>query len=136
VNDQPLVGPRALRPGDRIRAGLTVLELRTAAEVARQPSAVHAVPQVTKLGRGVLVPAAESELAPPPPAPPEAPRLAGEESEPAFVPREVFDDVDARSDYQAIARLVDSRVKHQTNVAVFALLGAAGLAVLVVFGLK
>jgi hypothetical protein len=31
---------------------------------------------------------------------------------------------------------VDTRVKRQTNVAVFALLGAAGLAVLLVFGLK
>ena len=35
-----------------------------------------------------------------------------------------------------IARLVDPSVKKQTNVAVIALLGAAGLAVLIAFGLK
>ena len=38
--------------------------------------------------------------------------------------------------YAAVAALVDSRVKRQTNVAVFALLSAAGLAVLIFFGVR
>jgi pSer/pThr/pTyr-binding forkhead associated (FHA) protein len=62
VNEQPIEGPRALRAGDRIRVGLTVLELRTAHDVQRQPSAVQPVPQVTQLSREVLEPATEQEL--------------------------------------------------------------------------
>ncbi|MGH2844902.1 MAG: FHA domain-containing protein, partial [Thermoleophilaceae bacterium] len=66
VNGQPIEGPRALRPGDRVRVGLTVIELRTAQDVQRKPSAVIPIPQVTQLSRGVLEPAPEEELAPPP----------------------------------------------------------------------
>jgi hypothetical protein len=137
VNGQPIEGPRALRPGDRIRVGLTVLELRTAQDVQRQPSAVLPVPQVTRLSREVLEPVPQEELAPPPAAAAAvAPAFAAEETAPGFVPPEVAEDAQARSDYGAVARLVDTRVKRQTNLAVFGLLGAAGLAVLVVFGLK
>jgi pSer/pThr/pTyr-binding forkhead associated (FHA) protein len=149
VNEQPIEGPRALRAGDRIRVGLTVLELRTAQEVQRQPSAVQPVPQVTRLSREVLEPVPEQELAqeqglmPEPGAAPEPgleptapPSFAVEETTPGFVPPEVSDDPQARSDYGAVARLVDTRVKHQTHLAVFGLLAAAGLAVVLVFGLK
>jgi hypothetical protein len=48
----------------------------------------------------------------------------------------VAEDEQARQDYGAVARLVDSRVKRQTHIATFTLLAAAGLAVLIVFGLK
>jgi pSer/pThr/pTyr-binding forkhead associated (FHA) protein len=149
VNEQPIEGPRALRAGDRIRVGLTVLELRTAQEVQRQPSAVRPVPQVTRLSRDVLEPVSERELAqeqglmPEPGAAPEPglepaapPSFAVEETTPGFVPPEVSDDPQARSDYGAVARLADTRVKHQTQLAVFGLLAAAGLAVVLVFGLK
>jgi hypothetical protein len=37
-------------------------------------------------------------------------------------------------DYAALAALVDTNVKRQTGVAVFAMLAAAGLAVLIYFG--
>jgi pSer/pThr/pTyr-binding forkhead associated (FHA) protein len=138
VNGQPIEGPRVLRPGDRIRVGLTVLQLRTAQDVQRQPSAVLPVPQVTRLSREVLEPVPQEELAPPPPAAAAAvaPAFAADETAPGFVPPEVAEDAQARSDYGAVDRLVDTRVKRQTNLAVFGLLGAAGLAVLVVFGLK
>ena len=135
VNGQPIEGPRALRPGDQVRVGLTVLELRTAQDVQRQPSAVQPVPQVTQLSREVLEPVREEELQPVAVAE-SPPAFATEETAPGFVPPEVADDAEARSDYEAVARLVDTRVKHQTFLAVFALLGAAGLAVLLVFGLK
>ncbi len=138
VNGQPIEGPRVLRPGDRIRVGLTVIELRTAQEVQSQPSAVLPVPQVTQLSQGILEPVPQRELEPEPELEPvaEAPAFATEESAPGFVPAEVADDEQARTDYGAVARLVDARVKRQTHIASFALLAAAGLAVLIVFGLK
>ena len=136
VNDQPIEGPRALRPGDKIRVGLTVLELRTAQDVQRQPSAVMPMPQVTRVSQEVLEPVPEAELEARPAPAEAASAFAIEETTPGFVPQDVADDPDARSDYAAVARLVDSRVKRQTHLATFALLAASGLAVLLVFGLK
>lgn len=143
LNGQPIEGQRTLRPGDRLRVGLTVFELRTAADVQRQPSAVIPVPQVTKLSGDVLEPVPEQELMPEPvaEAPAEAgapstpPAFAREETPPGFVPAEVAGDEEAREDYAAVARLLDSSVKRQTRVATFALLALSGLAVIVVFGL-
>jgi pSer/pThr/pTyr-binding forkhead associated (FHA) protein len=134
VNGQSVEGPRAVRPGDKIRVGLTVIELRTAQDVLRQPSAVQPIPQVTALSQGVLEPTPQAELEPEPAV--AAPAFAVEETTPGFVPAEVADDPQARSDYGAVARLVDTRVKRQTHIASFTLLAAAGLAVLLVFGLK
>jgi predicted component of type VI protein secretion system len=57
VNDQPIHSPRQLAPGDRVRIGLTVLELRSPAQVAARPSAVQPIPQLTALGADVLAPA-------------------------------------------------------------------------------
>ena len=138
VNDQPIEGPRAVRPGDRIRVGLTVLELRTAQEVQQKPSAVMPVPQLTRVSQDVLEPVPEVDLEPElePVAAAPAPAFAVEETTPGFVPQDVADDPEARADYAAVARLLDRRVKRQTNIASFALLAAAGLAVLLVFGLK
>jgi pSer/pThr/pTyr-binding forkhead associated (FHA) protein len=141
VNGQTVEGPRVVRPGDKIRVGLTVIELRTAEDVRRQPSAVQPVPQVTRISPEVLEPVPERELeavAEPEPEPVASapPAFAIEESTPGFVPEEVSDDPQARSDYAAVARLVDTRVKRQTQITSFALLAAAGLAVLIVFGLK
>ena len=154
VNEQPISGPRNANPGDRIRVGLTVIELRSQAQVASRPSAVNAVPQITSLNQGVLQPASEQELSPvvsagaPPPkesldpqaglgeySPQTADAFAALQSAPGYVPEEVVNDEDAVSDYLAVARLVDTHAKRQTNVAAFAVLGAAALAVLIYFGL-
>ena len=143
LNGQPIEGQRTLRPGDRLRVGLTIVELRTAADVQRKPSAVIPVPQFTKLSGDVLEPVPEQELMPEPvaEAPAEAgapstpPAFAREETPPGFVPAEVAGDEEAREDYAAVARLLDSSVKRQTRVATFALLALSGLAVIVVFGL-
>jgi FHA domain-containing protein/ubiquitin-hydrolase Zn-finger-containing protein len=54
VNDQPINSPRALNPGDKIRVGLTVLELRTRQQVAARPSAVQVRPALTAVGNDVL----------------------------------------------------------------------------------
>ena len=160
LNGQPIEGERTLRPGDRLRVGLTVFELRTSADVQRQPSAVIPVPQLTQLSGDVLEPVPERELMPNPvaagdpvaagePAEPVAaaepgagpaqggspPAFAVDPTTPGFVPQEVAGDEEAREDYAAVARLLDRSVKRQTNIATFALLAASGLAVIIVFGI-
>src|SRR3954447_23046010 len=142
VNEQPIHSPRQLNPGDRVRIGLTVIELRSAQQVQQRPSAVQARPQFTEVGNQVLAPVPEQELAPVAPVPPAgpvaeqppAPGFKAQETPPGFVPPEVVGDAQAESDYQAIARLVDTRVKQQRNVAAFAMLTTAALAVIIYFG--
>src|SRR3954463_1159159 len=64
VNDQPISSPRALNPGDKVRVGLTVLELRTKQQVAARPSAVQVRPQLTAVGNDVLLQVPDAQLAP------------------------------------------------------------------------
>jgi pSer/pThr/pTyr-binding forkhead associated (FHA) protein len=157
VNDQPISAPRALNPGDKVRIGLTVIELRTRQQVAARPSAVQVVPQLTAVGQDVLQYVPEAQLAPvgnvspsgpiataqpaPPPPPPQqqvasgAPGFKALETAPAFVPPEVVGDAQAESDYGAISRWVDVQVKQQRNIAAFAMLSTAAIAVIVYFGL-
>ncbi len=99
VNEQPISGrPRRCAPGDRVRIGLSVLELRDRAAVAAQPSAVRQLPPFAAPGAEGLGVAAASNTA-----------AVGD-------------------DYAALAALVDTNVKRQTGVATFALLarGRAG----------
>jgi hypothetical protein len=173
VNDQPIHSPRSLSPGDRIRVGLTVIEVRSPQQVQARPSAVQPRPQLTAVGEGVLAPVAEAPApggfvpaagaaqgAPPPapqapaanlpshPGPPlpgrdrAAPQFQpgvgfrAQDQLPGYVPQEVIDDEEARSDYGALANMVDVSVKSQRNIAAFAMLAASGLAVLLYFGLQ
>jgi pSer/pThr/pTyr-binding forkhead associated (FHA) protein len=158
VNDQPINAPRALNPGDKVRIGLTVLELRTRQQVAARPSAVQVAPQLTAVGQDVLQYVPEAQLAPvgnvspagpiataqpaPPPPPPQqavapgAPGFKALETPPGFVPQEVIGDAQAESDYGAISRWVDVKVKQQQKIAAFAMLSAAAIAVIVYFGLS
>jgi hypothetical protein len=181
VNDQEIHSPRQLSPGDRLRIGLTVLELRSPAQVQARPSAVRPIPQLTALGEGVLQPVPDAQLGgpspaggfvpaagaqaqappignipgpgaprvdlPPQPAPPlpgvdrSAPAIApgagflASETPAGYVPAEVVGDDEAESDYGALHRMIDVNVKQRRNIAAFAMLGAAGLAVLLYFGL-
>jgi pSer/pThr/pTyr-binding forkhead associated (FHA) protein len=155
VNGQPIHGQHELGPGDRVRMGLTVLELRSSQQVAARPSAVMPAPQITELGKDVLQPASPGELAPvadaPPtadqapsgaapeaaaPAAPPAPGIRVEEQEPAFVPRAGGAGDRHSPEYEAVSTLLDSRVKHRTTIAAFALLAIAALAVLIYFGAR
>src|SRR4051794_16021497 len=45
VNGNELVGPARLDPGDELQIGVTVLAVRSPAQVQAQPSAVRAVPE-------------------------------------------------------------------------------------------
>jgi pSer/pThr/pTyr-binding forkhead associated (FHA) protein len=136
VNDQPIHGPRELRVGDRIRVGLTVLQLRSTEELGRQPSAVRPMPPATRLEQEVLRPAGPEQLPTSQSSAAAMPSFLVEESEPAFIPPAVVGDAEAESDYRALAALVDSRVKRQTSIATFAFLAVSGLAVLIFFGVR
>src|SRR5687767_10576482 len=54
VNEQPIHAPRTVNPGDRIRIGLTVIELRSTQQVQQRASAVNARPALTQVGNEVL----------------------------------------------------------------------------------
>lgn len=145
VNDQPVGRSQRISPGDRIRMGLTVLELRSPEQVTRQPSAVGRAPRITHLDHGVLRPVPDDRLAPVETPGESVPGFMVEESEPAFVPQGVVEEhVDgpdgegrpAGPGYEAVARLIDTRVKRQTHVAAFAVLALAALAVLIFFGAR
>jgi predicted component of type VI protein secretion system len=157
VNDQPISSPRVLNPGDKVRIGLTVLELRSPQQVAARPSAVQVRPALTAVGNDVLVQVPEAQLVPvgnvapqgpiqtaqpaPAPAPPQqaagpgGPGFKAQETPAAFVPPEVVGDPQAESDYGAISRWVDVRVKQQQKIAAFAMISAAAIAVIIYFGL-
>lgn len=156
VNDQPIHSPRVVRPGDRVRVGLTVLEVRSAQQVQQRASAVRPRPQFTEVGN-VLAPAPVQQAppapvpaahapppaaplppaAPPPPAAQAAPQPVGfraVETPAAYVPAEVVGNSEAEDNYAALAHLIDPHVKQRRNAAAFALLAAAGLAVVLFFG--
>ena len=44
VNGNQIPGPTRLEPGDQLQLGVTLVELRTARQIAERPSAVHPVP--------------------------------------------------------------------------------------------
>jgi pSer/pThr/pTyr-binding forkhead associated (FHA) protein len=44
VNGELVHGPTLLEPGDQLQLGVTLVELRSARQIAEQPSAVHPVP--------------------------------------------------------------------------------------------
>jgi len=44
VNQNELVGPARLDPGDELQIGVTVIQVRSQAQVASQPSALRAIP--------------------------------------------------------------------------------------------
>lgn len=142
VNDQPIAGGVMMAPGDRIRIGLTVLELRSPEQVAHQASAVARIPQLTHVGADVLQPAAEADLAPVAATQrdPEAYApggFAAEETEPAFIQSDAVEGAaaEAGGERAVIARLVDTRVKRQTNIAAIALPLVAIVAVVLVLGI-
>lgn len=145
VNDQPVGHSQRISPGDRIRLGLTVLELRSPEQVTRKPSAAGRAPRITQLDHGVLRPVPDDRLAPVETPGASVPGFMIEESEPAFVPRGVVEgDADGpegavqagTQGYEAVARLIDTRIRRQTHVAAFAVLALAVLAVLVFFGAR
>ena len=139
VNDQPAAAGQELRRGDDVRVGLTVIRLRSEDEVSRNASAVGPSPIGTViLPEGVLRPARPQELSSPDIDVSSMPGLLVEESEPAFVPRDIAERPGRTGTpeerYGALVGLVDARVKHRTTVAAIALISIAALVVLIWLG--
>lgn len=141
VNDQPISGRQEVRRGDDIRAGLSVIRVRSLEELHRSPSAIGPAPNMTVIA-DVLQPVPREELSSVDIDVETMPSLLVEETEPAFVPRVIAEGdgtpitTSADPRYGALASLVDARVKHRTNVAALAFLSIAGLVVLTYFGAR
>ena len=105
VNDAEVYGPRIVSAGDQLLIGVSLIELRDAAQIAARPSAVRSVP----------------------------PALAGPERRPSFVdpPRELDK---PRAVVPELDRLVDRRTKAQAMLAPFALLVLVLLVVAIYLG--
>ncbi len=131
-------------PGDRVRMGLTVLELRSEAQVAAQASAVRPMPEITRSAPTSFDPpprptSRRRRRARPSPSPRRAHRGCAPRRSSPRSSRTRSSAASAegagREGYDSLAALVDSRVKRQTNVAAFALLAIAALAVIIYLGL-
>ena len=140
VNGSPLDAPRPLAARDELRVGTTILVFKGAAEEGQ--SAVRRAPAVTQLGQGVLRPAREEELAP---APQQPAGLRAPEGRPGYIDPRLGEsapagggggspDGGAGSQNLRLSAWIDTRVKQQTNVAAFAFLAVAALAVAIYFG--
>jgi pSer/pThr/pTyr-binding forkhead associated (FHA) protein len=104
VNQNELVGPARITPGDELLVGVTVMQLRSAAQVAAQPSAVRPVPPALAIPAQRPTYVAPLEQKAPAPAVPE------------------------------LDRLVDARTKSQARTAPLAIFVLVVLAVLVYLG--
>jgi pSer/pThr/pTyr-binding forkhead associated (FHA) protein len=131
VNELQVIGSAKIRPGDRIRFGMTVVELVT----SKQASADRARPKppaVPQLSSAELELAPEAQLSSGSETAPVGP-LRTEETTPAFVPPDVHAPPSTHDRFGALVAWTDSRVKHQTSLAAFGLLAVAAIAVLLVF---
>jgi hypothetical protein len=95
INGEEIHAPTRLDPGDQLLVGVTVVQLRSAAQVAASPTAVRPRP---------------AALAGPPP-------LATPERQPDYVPR----DVAAGREEGPLAALVDARTKPKAAAAPIAI---------------
>jgi len=106
LNGNEVHGQARVEPGDQLLIGVTVLELRTARQVAEHPSAVHAVP----------------------------PPLAVPVRPPDYMPAELLDDLGptvAEPTARALDPLLDARAKGKARTAPLAVFVLVVLVVLV-----
>ena len=132
INGEAIHGPTHLSPGDQLQLGVTLVELRSAAQIAERPSAVHPVPPPLAVpprapdylagadtGDPPDLPASPSDpardRAAPEPAPPGPPASAG----PGGRPRHELDS------------LLDSRTKGKARTAPLALFVLVALVLII-----
>jgi pSer/pThr/pTyr-binding forkhead associated (FHA) protein len=127
VNGEGIHGPTRLDPGDQLQLGVTLVELRSASQIAERPSAVHPVPPPLAVPErtpdylagapdgGTDPPRAASAAPPPPPTPTPDPAPAG----PAVRARHELDP------------LLDARTKRKARTAPLALFVLVALVVII-----
>jgi pSer/pThr/pTyr-binding forkhead associated (FHA) protein len=130
VNGQDIHGPAHLEPGDQLQLGVTLVELRSARQIAERPSAVHPVPPP------LAVPArAPDYLAgtgddSPPPAPAAGHVPAGDPG-PARSPAPAPGARPATRPRHELDPLLDSRTKGKARTAPLALFVLVALVVII-----
>jgi pSer/pThr/pTyr-binding forkhead associated (FHA) protein len=126
VNGEGIQGPTHLDPGDQLQLGVTLVELRSASQIAERPSAVHPVPPPLAVPErtpdylagggpddGTDPPAADSGAPPPPPTPDPVPGGPGGRRRHELEP------------------LLDSRTKGKARTAPLALFVLVALVVII-----
>ena len=109
VNGHEIHAPTRVDPGDQVLIGVTLLQLRSTAQVRAQPTAVRAVPNAF--------------ATPPPPA------LATPERAPDYVPREALGQ-------GPLDPLLDARTKSKARLAPIAIFVLAVIVVLIYLALR
>ena len=112
VNQNEVDAPTRLDPGDELLIGVTVIELRSAAQLAAQPSAIRAVP--AGLAAAPLAPAYVD------------PELIYAEVEPSG----------SRTSSPELDKLLDVRVRRRAQLAPLALFVLVALALIIYFATR
>jgi pSer/pThr/pTyr-binding forkhead associated (FHA) protein len=121
VNGEAVPGPTHLVPGDQLQLGVTLVELRSATQIAERPSAVHRVPPplaVPPRTPDYLAGADPGETPDPRVADPPDPRASGH-ADPGGRPR------------HELEPLLDSRTKGKARTAPLALFVLVALVVII-----
>ena len=121
VNGEAVPGPTHLIPGDQLQLGVTLVELRSATQIAERPSAVHRVPPplaVPPRTPAYLAGADPAETPDPRVADPPEPRASGRAG-PGGRPR------------HELEPLLDSRTKGKARTAPLALFVLVALVVII-----
>jgi pSer/pThr/pTyr-binding forkhead associated (FHA) protein len=112
VNGEVIHGPTRLEPGDQLQLGVTLLELRSARQIAERPSAVHPVP-------------------PPLAVPARAPDYLGGAAGGGAVPPPAAEPAAAGRPRHELDSLLDSRTKGKARTAPLALFVLVALVLII-----
>ena len=130
VDGDEIVGPAHLSPGGQLLVGVTVLELRTAAEAASGHTGVRPIPA----GLTALRPLPASGAPPSVTAERRVPTLAVPESEPDYVPASAVEA--RRADAVQLFPLLDEHTKGKARGAPIGIFVLVALAVMLYFALR
>ncbi len=131
LNGNEVHMPAALAPGDELLVGVTVLQLRSLAQIAAQPSAVRPVPAAI-----AAEPAAPPQAGPPLTPPPGAAGAQPAPGTPAFSAAPLAQPGAPQGPGEELARLFDARTRRRAQLAPLAIFVLVALALLVYLAVK
>jgi pSer/pThr/pTyr-binding forkhead associated (FHA) protein len=129
VDSEQIHGPTSLHPGQELLIGVTVLELRTRAEVAGGASGVRPIPAGLGVASGQRSPAPAAENHAPPP-------LARPSREPDYAPRAAIAGAEARPGEERLFPLLDVHTKRRAQTAPLALFVLVAIVAIVFLALR